>query len=72
MKSEPDRGGTKLGMTVRGELSKRDFEMRPGRRAGNECPSGGVADVRASGRDVILQINKCQFGTLKNCDIVPN
>jgi len=60
--SEPERGGTKLGMTVQGLTTQqaRDFDMQPGEGVlVTNVQVGGVADdagIRA--RDVILQINK--------------
>jgi serine protease Do len=60
--SEPERGGTKLGMTVQGLTAQqaRDFDMQPGEGVlVTNVQVGGVADdagLRA--RDVILQINK--------------
>ena len=60
--TEPERGGTKLGMTVQGLTAQqaRDFDMQPGEGVlVTNVQVGGVADdagLRA--RDVILQINK--------------
>ncbi len=60
--SEPERGGTKLGMTVLGLTTQqaRDFDMQPGEGVlVTNVQVGGVADdagIRV--RDVILQINK--------------
>ncbi|MCI0620949.1 MAG: Do family serine endopeptidase [Acidobacteria bacterium] len=60
--SAPERGGTKLGMTVQGLTPQqaRDFDMQPGEGVlVTNVQVGGVADdagLRA--RDVILQINK--------------
>lgn len=59
---EPERGGTKLGMTVQGLTTQqaRDFDMQPEEGVlVTNVQVGGVADeagIRA--RDVILQINK--------------
>jgi len=60
--TEPERGGTKLGMSVLGLTAQqaRDFDMQPGEGVlVTNVQVGGVADdagLRA--RDVILQINK--------------
>ena len=60
--TEPERGGTKLGMSVQGLTAQqaRDFDMQPGEGVlVTNVQVGGVADdagLRA--RDVILQINK--------------
>ena len=60
--TEPERGGTKLGMTVQGLTAQqaRDFDMQAGEGVlVTNVQVGGVADdagLRA--RDVILQINK--------------
>ena len=60
--TEPERGGTKLGMTVQGLTAQqaRDFDMQPSEGVlVTNVQVGGVADdagLRA--RDVILQINK--------------
>jgi serine protease Do len=60
--TEPERGGTKLGMSVQGLTAQqaRDFDMEPGEGVlVTNVQVGGVADdagLRA--RDVILQINK--------------
>ena len=60
--TEPERGGTKLGMTAQGLTAQqaRDFDLQPGEGVlVTNVQVGGVADdagLRA--RDVILQINK--------------
>ena len=60
--TEPERGGTKLGMSVQALTAQqaRDFEMQPGEGVlVTNVQVGGVADdagLRA--HDVILQINK--------------
>jgi serine protease Do len=60
--AEPERGGTKLGMTVQGLNAQqaRDFDIQPGEGVlVTNVQVGGVADeagLRA--RDVIMQINK--------------
>ena len=60
--TEPERGGTKLGMTVQSLTAQqaRDFDMQPGEGVlvTNVQVSGVADDAGLRARDVILQINK--------------